>query len=228
MTEAHPPRASALDRDTAVMTTDLEVDAGRAAAMCREAHGRLMVSVAKLTDTDMCRPSRLPAWSVGHVLTHLARNADAHARRLSGALDGRDVPKYVGGAEQRSAEIDAGAQRPARLIIDDLADSQRTLERLFSECAAAGWPNPDVGPAGGYGARACPAHRLREVEMHHVDLGLSYTPSDWPAAYVHWDLGILLGTVRERLRGPDARAKFMAWLAGRGDLPTDVSLEPWG
>ena len=30
--------------------------------------------------------------------------------------------------------------------------------------------------------------RLVEVELHHCDLGLGYTPSDWPAAFAAMDL----------------------------------------
>jgi maleylpyruvate isomerase len=165
---------------------------------------------------------------VGHVLTHLARNADAHSRRLEGALRGDDVPKYAGGAEQRAAEIDEGADRPVEVIIEDLASSQARLEALFDRSAAAGWPNGDLRGDASYGPRGCPAHRLREVEMHHVDLGIGYEPHDWPADYVAWDLGVLLGTVVERLPALDDQRLLMAWLAGRGSLPTDLHLEPWG
>ncbi|MFM8776484.1 MAG: maleylpyruvate isomerase N-terminal domain-containing protein, partial [Actinomycetota bacterium] len=45
---------------------------------CAEAHQRLLTALGSLTD-DQCREdSLLPNWSRGHVLTHLARNADSH------------------------------------------------------------------------------------------------------------------------------------------------------
>lgn len=72
-----------------------------------------MDRVAGLSDDDMRSASALPGWSLGHVLTHLARNADAHARRLAGALVGQDVPKYGPGQDQRAGEIESGAGRPA-------------------------------------------------------------------------------------------------------------------
>jgi uncharacterized protein (TIGR03083 family) len=100
---------------------DLEADPGQAIGLCRAAHARLMVTVAGVTDEQARSPSRLPGWTIGHVLTHLARNADGHARRLDGALRGADVPRYPGGSAQRSAGIDAGAPRPAADIIADLA-----------------------------------------------------------------------------------------------------------
>jgi len=74
----------------------------------------------------------------------------------------------------------------------------------------------------------CPAHRLREVEMHHVDLGVGYTPRDWPEDYVAWDLEVLLATLPERLCSAADRRGFMAWLAGRGPADPTWSLTPWG
>lgn len=67
----------------------------------------------------MQHDSKLPGWSVGHVLTHLASNADARARRLEGALKGEDVPNYVNGAEQRRQEIEDGARNATSEILAD-------------------------------------------------------------------------------------------------------------
>nr|WP_281068086.1 maleylpyruvate isomerase N-terminal domain-containing protein [Arthrobacter stackebrandtii] len=159
---------------------DLEGNPQRASELCREAQARLTKRTAGLSDADMRSPSALPGWSVGHVLTHLARNADAHARRLAGALAGADVPKYGRGQEQRAAEIESGAGRSAAAVLADLAASQSKLEDMFDRSSAAGWPNGHFLGGGDYGVSGCPAHRLREVEMHHVDLGLGYTPLDWP------------------------------------------------
>ena len=73
----------------------------------------------------------------------------------------------------------------------------------------------------------CPAHRLCEVEVHHVDLGLGYTPADWPEEYVAWDLPVLLATVPERLTSDEDRRVLLAWLAGRGPLDPALDLSPW-
>jgi maleylpyruvate isomerase len=63
--------------------------------------------------------------------------------------------------------------------------------------------------------------------MHHVDLGLGYTPLDWPEEYVAWDLPVLLATVPGRLRSIGDRQQFMAWLAGRGPLQASSTLTAW-
>jgi len=206
---------------------DLEQEPQRAAQLCCEAQARLVHRVARVAPEDVRAPSLLPGWTVGHVLTHLARNADAHARRLSGALHGYDVPKYPSGQDQRCLEIDDGAGRPVEEIVADLHTSLTGLEEVFVRCSAAGWPNGHFLGGGSYGAAGCPAHRLREVEMHHVDLGLGYTPLDWPEEYVAWDLPVLLATVPGRLRSIGDRQQFMAWLAGRGPLQASSTLTAW-
>lgn len=206
---------------------NLENDPNLASQLCREAQERLLLRVAGLDDGAMRAPSRLPGWSVGHVLTHLARNADAHSRRLAGALRGEDVPKYRDGQEQRSQEIEKGAGRAAAEIIADLHASQAAFEELLDQCGEASWPNGHFLGGGDYGAAGCPAHRLREVEMHHVDIGLGYSPLDWPEEYVAWDLPVLLASAAGRLDSPRARREFMAWLAGRGPLDPATSLARW-
>ncbi|MFF5794682.1 maleylpyruvate isomerase family mycothiol-dependent enzyme [Paeniglutamicibacter sp. NPDC012692] len=206
---------------------NLESNPERASQLCSEAQARLMSRAERLTEREIRSPSLLPGWTIGHVLTHLARNADAHARRLFGALNGQDVPKYVSGEDQRRREIEDGAERSFNEIIADLGTSMSHLEEVFVLSAAAGWPNGHFLGGGHYGAAGCPAHRLREVEMHHVDLGLGYTPLDWPDEYVAWDLPVLLSTVPERIGSSAERRSFMAWLAGRGPLDAEITVAPW-
>lgn len=206
---------------------NLEIHPDLASGLCLDAQQRLMRRIELLTDDDMRKPSRLPAWSVGHVLTHLARNADAHTRRLVGALVEEDVPKYRGGQKQRSQEIEDGAGRQAEQIIADLRSSQAALEDILAQCVAAEWPNGHFLGGGDYGVAGCPAHRLREVEMHHVDLGLGYSAMDWPEEYVDWELPVLLASAAGRLDSPNDRRSFMAWLAGRGPLDPGTSLGSW-
>jgi maleylpyruvate isomerase len=206
---------------------DLAADPAQAILLCRAAHARLLATAARITDEQVRSPSRLPGWTIGHVLTHLARNADGHGRRLDGALRGEDVPRYPGGPAQRSSEIDAGALRPAADMIADLDASQRRLELIWERSAAADWPHPEFLGHDHWPPTASPARRLREVEMHHVDLGLGYRPSDWPEKYVAWELPMLLATVPSRLRrGEDVRA-LVAWLSGREPIPAAIRLEPW-
>lgn len=71
----------------------------------REATERLLTAVARLDNASVAEPSRLPGWSRGHVLAHLARNADA----LVNVLEGR--PMYPD-AVTRDSDIERDAPRP--------------------------------------------------------------------------------------------------------------------
>src|SRR5215472_16842111 len=53
----------------------------------------LVRDLSWLTDADVREPSLLPGWTRGHVLTHLARNAEGGVRLLEWARTG--VPSYA-------------------------------------------------------------------------------------------------------------------------------------
>jgi maleylpyruvate isomerase len=72
----------------------------------------LLATAAKLDDDDVRAPSLLPGWTRGHVLTHVARNADGGTRLLTWARTGAESYEYPS-LEARAAEIEDGAGRPA-------------------------------------------------------------------------------------------------------------------
>jgi maleylpyruvate isomerase len=170
----------------------------------------------------------LPGWTIAHVLTHIARNADGHTRRLDAALRGENLARYPGGTPQRNSDIAGGATRAAAEIVDDLRDSQVRLDQVWERSVTAGWPHRELLGSDFWPTVASPSRRLCEVEMHHVDLGLGYQPSDWPDEYVEWELPLILATVPGRVQGQaDTRQLLVAWLSGRGSLPGAVQLDPW-
>ncbi|HEU5469417.1 MAG TPA: maleylpyruvate isomerase N-terminal domain-containing protein [Actinophytocola sp.] len=203
-----------------------EVDPADAVAACRAAHDRIIATAAAVTDDGARAPSRLPGWTVGHVLTHVARNADGHAHRLAGALRGKDLPRYPGGMPARDREIEDGAGRPAVELAADVTESARRLEEVWRCSVEAGWPNAHFLGDDRFTTSGSPLRRLREVEVHHVDLGLGYEPEDWPDLYLDWELRHALNRLPARLSGPDGR-RLLAWLTGRAELPTGISLDPW-
>jgi maleylpyruvate isomerase len=141
-----------------------------------------MLATARALD-GVEAPSLLPGWTRGHVLTHLARNADSLLNLLDWARTGVENPQYPS-REFREAGIQAGAHRP---LPEQLADLTEACDRLAKEFEAM--------PAEAWGAvlHARDGHtdpavnivwrRLREVEIHHVDLGAGYTPADWPESF---------------------------------------------
>ena len=194
-------------------------------AQCRASHERLQHSVHLLDDAAMRRSSRLPGWSVGHVVTHLARNADSVVRRLNAVLEGRTVEQYEGGAAGRAAEIDAGAGRSAAQLYDDLVRADQAVDELFARVPDEAWGRPFATANAKVELQQRPASflpftRWREVETHHVDLGIGYEPADWPDALVErWLPGLL-----DELPGRTDPRQLMAWTLGRGPVP---ALDPW-
>lgn len=191
-------------------------------AACRESHARLHATVDTVTEEQLRAASRLSDWSIAHVLAHLARNADSIVRRLDAAAAGRLVDQYPGGIDGRHREIESGAGQSLSELVADLRGADDAVETAFDRFPPELWGTP-VRNSGG---REMPAAELatsrwREVEVHHVDLGLGYRPEDWPAALAD---RCLPGLLAEAGRRTDGRL-LMAWLMDRGEPPT---LEPWG
>lgn len=188
----------------------------------RAAQGALVARTEDITDAEARAPSRLPGWSVGHVLTHIARNGDSVARRLEGVARGEIVDQYPGGYEGRAADIERGAHRPAPELVADLLATHERIEAAIGLLGGDAWDglSRDVGgdltPA-----RDLIAARWREVEVHHVDLGRGYEPDQWPAAFVRRLLPLALAGVGPRLPGLDRAepAAVLAWTYGRGAPP---------
>jgi maleylpyruvate isomerase len=184
----------------------------------RAAHARLHETLGGLDDAAARRPSRLPGWSVGHLVTHLARNSDSVVRRLAAAAEDRLIEQYEGGDAGRSAAIESGAGRPAAALLADLVDADAAVDRLFGTLPAAVWERPVLrsGPDGGTVPAARLAYsRWREVEVHHVDLGLGYEPDRWPAGLVERMLPDLLAGLPDRT----GRAALAAWALDRAPAP---------
>ena len=75
-----------------------------------ESTDRLLATAGVLTDAQVAGPSRLPGWTRGHVLTHLARNADGFANLLTWARTGNETPMYPSEAA-RARGVEEGAAR---------------------------------------------------------------------------------------------------------------------
>jgi len=181
-----------------------------------------------LDDDAVGGPSRLPGWTIGHALSHLARNAESHVRVLAGALAGDHLEQYEGGREARAAGIEAGAGRPAHVLIDDVISTFAQLEDTWTKMTPAAWDGYGISSSGAvWPCRHLPFSRWREVEVHHVDLGLGYETSDWPAAYVSAELPIAAAGLAERVSDPASRAGLLGWLLGRDEQPGEIRLSPW-
>lgn len=201
----------------------------------RAATAALLDDLGGLTDDEARRPSLCAGWTVGHVLTHLARNAEAVVRMVAAAERGQEKPMYPS-AEARTADIGAGADRPAADLVADVRSTAEALDASWPAGGAAAWDGHGLTLAGRLPVAEMPFRRWREVEVHRADLGLGFGWADWSDAYVERELAVALARTPERtpdhtpvLVGPDDdRRRILAWLLGRADAPDGrPELAPW-
>ncbi|MFF3321713.1 maleylpyruvate isomerase family mycothiol-dependent enzyme [Streptomyces sp. NPDC002889] len=159
------------------------IDPQRDLETVREATDRLLSAAARLDNAAIGGPSRLPGWSRGHVLAHLARNADAVVNILGGR------PMYES-AEARDADIERDAPRP---LADQLSDVRESAARFQAAGAeAADWSRTVELRNGVKDAAArIPFRRLVEVELHHVDLDIGYELEDLPKEFTEREIDFL-------------------------------------
>ena len=181
-----------------------------------------------LTDVQARQPSLLPGWTVGHVLAHVARNADGMRNMVEGAAVGEVRAQYPGGAEQRSGDIEAGAGRPAAELVADVDETGAALVAAFVALDAAGWARSGTSFGNVVPITQVPRRRRREVLIHHADLGFGYTWAQWPEEFVRDELRAqtmewasrkpmgLTGLPAAALAVPDAQR--LAWLLGRAEI----------
>lgn len=164
---------------------------------------------------DLDGPSQLPGWTRKHVAAHLALNAEALGNLVHWARTGEERPMYVS-PDQRNADIEAGALRPADELLAWFDESAHQLTTAMAELTDDQWQAP-VRTAQGreVPATVIPWLRSREVMIHAVDLGTGVTFADLPDDF----LEELCADIRTK-RGdvPDVQGplpEIAAYLAGR-------------
>jgi len=220
----------------------------------RAAHQALLRTARTLRDADIGRPSLLPDWTMGHVLTHIARNADGHCNMFDGAAKGEVFAQYPGGMAQRVDEIEMGARRRAVEIVDDLDRTIAALEAQWDRATDEMWATGRCRSFTGEMPLALqPFRRWREVEIHHHDLGAKFSWRDWSDAYTMRELEMTIAKLAPRLddsaialRSTDSphvwtipenscsvveirapRRQLLAWLVDRYDEALYPKLGPW-
>ncbi|MEV4870251.1 maleylpyruvate isomerase family mycothiol-dependent enzyme [Streptomyces syringium] len=192
----------------------------------REATDRLLSAIGELDNAAVAEPSRLPGWSRGHLLAHLARNADA----LVNVLEGR--PMYVSG-EAREADIERDAPRPLKVQLADLRDSSARFLRTAD--VPADWSRTiEMRNGVTDSAARVPFRRLVEVELHHVDLGIGYELTHLSDEFVAREIDFLTerftgnpGVPALRLEATGKKHGGKQWSTGRPEgEPVSVSGPP--
>lgn len=134
----------------------------------------LLANVASFSDDEVGTPTVLPGWTRGHVITHLARGAEAIQRLMDNAITGSDAAMYAS-ADQRNDDIESGATRSAKELTADL----RRSSEAFMETARRLVDAPDAAEEISIGNRtfrthALPNLRCAEVIIHHQDLDSTF------------------------------------------------------
>jgi maleylpyruvate isomerase len=202
-----------------------------------DANERFLRAIGPLSDGGVRQPIALEGWTRGHVLTHLARNADSHCRRAAAAVRGEVVEQYAGGFEGRAAEIEAGAGRSAEVLITEFGTSSSALAAAWGDLPPEAWSmtTRDVGGRE-RPLRALPARRWQELEVHLVDLEVGVSYGEWSDDFVEVFLPKLRATITDRLPTGAAlplpavadQREELAWLYGRLHRPDLPELSPWG
>jgi maleylpyruvate isomerase len=184
----------------------------------REATDRLLTAAAELDNATVAEPSRLPGWSRGHVLAHLARNADA----LVNVLQGR--PMYVSG-EARDADIERDAPRPLEVQLTDVRESAARFQEAAA--APADWSRTvELRNGVTDSASRVPFRRWVEAELHHVDLGIGYELEDLPEEFVEREIDFLTDRFSGHPEVPPTRVTdgTRAWNTGRAASAPEVTV----
>ena len=170
---------------------------------------QLLATARSLDPGSLGQPSLCPGWTRGHVLTHIARNADALVNLLTNATTGSSTPMYAS-PDSREADIEAGAGRP-------LAEQEASAARVAAAAAGLSEDLSDTPLLARNNTKVragyLPFMRMREVVMHHIDLDAGFSFVDVDDEVL---LALLQDTVR-RLRH-DPETPSMSIRTNEGDV----------
>jgi maleylpyruvate isomerase len=143
-----------------------------------DATAQFLASAQRLDDQAVREPSALPGWTRGHLLTHVARNADGLLNLLTWAATGDRHEMYPDG--NRDEEIEEGAGRTAAQLLADLHESSQRFAEAAARLTPEQWTTTVERRVGGpQPAGRIPWWRLQEIVIHHVDLDTGFTPAHW-------------------------------------------------
>ncbi|MGI5132664.1 maleylpyruvate isomerase family mycothiol-dependent enzyme [Pseudonocardia sp. CA-107938] len=185
--------------------TDPRTDPAATLAWAKDGAEHLRGLMGRLGGDTFAMPSGLPGWTRAHVLTHVARNADALINLLDWARTGVRTPAYSGEG-QRNADIEAGARRSAAEIrADVVASSDRLADAVRAMPAEAWRATVEIR---GHRIPVTDVLWLRAVEtwVHAIDLDAGASFTDLPQPMLRALVGELASVMGER---PDVPAMVL-------------------
>ena len=164
-----------------VQQSDAVREAAAGLAAVERGTGRLLQLVESMDDAAARGASALPGWTRGHVLTHLARNADGLVNLLTWARTGVEHPMYASRSD-RDIDIEEGAPRSLWLLEQDVVAACGRFAAAATGLGDSAW-QAEISMIGGRSVRAfqVPWKRVSELWVHMVDLDLGLTFSEVPS-----------------------------------------------
>ena len=234
-----------------VQQSDAVREAAAGLAAVEQATARLLQVVAAMDDAAARGASALPGWTRGHVLTHLARNADGLVNLLTWARTGVEHPMYASRAD-RDVDIEEGAPRSLWLLEQDIVAACGRFAAAATGLGDSAW-QAEVVLLGNRTVRAhqVPWKRVSELWIHLVDLAAGVSFDDVPPDVAERIIGDSLAHYRSLPARPSFRLTVgsrtwdvagdgdvhdvtastggaLAWVTGRGaaGIPGDVPVLP--
>jgi maleylpyruvate isomerase len=192
------------------------------ADLLADAAQRLTRTVDGFQGDDWSAPSLLPGWTRAHVVAHLALNAEGLARALRGVVaddtDGEPRTMYDSD-DKRQADILELATADATELRDRLLAGTTELNDAMMSVPASGWDGRVERTPGGRSmpTASLPGMRLRELEIHHVDLDAGYTTDDWSQEFAEHLLDAMSKRVSQQTFEVRPLDSDRTWLFGTSD-----------
>jgi maleylpyruvate isomerase len=179
----------------------------------------------RMADAAFTAPSLLPGWSRAHVLSHVARNADAMINLLDWARTGVPTPAYAS-REQRDHDIELGAGRAPAAIREDVLASSDRLAVAVRGMPKAAWDAKVGGNQHAITASDVPWMRAREMWIHSVDLDVGASLGDAPPPMLVEMLADASETIGSAAHCPPLTLRATdvdkSWPVGRGASGAEV------
>jgi len=188
------------------------------------AHLRGLMS--RMADDAFAAPSGLPGWTRAHVLSHVARNADAMINLLTWARTGIPTPAYASD-QQRVADIEEGARRDPATIRADVLESSDRLAQVVKAMPERAWSARVTNRQGiKIPATDIPWTRAREMWIHAVDLDAGATFADLPGPMLAELISDVVQTLGMRPDCPALRLiatdHGLTWTLGEDRNPDEI------
>jgi maleylpyruvate isomerase len=184
----------------------------------------------RMGDEAFAAPSALPGWTRAHVLSHVARNADAMMNLLHWARTGEETPAYAS-RDARAADIDAGAGREPAAIREDVVATSDKLAQVVKAMPEAAW-SATIRNAQGVEVPATEIAwmRAREMWIHSVDLDVGASFEDFPRPMLCELVGDVVTMLSARDGVPGVRLVAAddperSWSFGGGGRTSAVTVE---